>query len=104
MTRRGAAPASLDRHLGPFDAAAFVAGFSGAVAASALALAGYLGRFIPAAADPTPLVTLPVPFLPLVISRKTLIALLVILALTLVHVRGLRLGRVVQNSLAGMKV
>jgi APA family basic amino acid/polyamine antiporter len=83
---------------------AFVAGFSGAVAASALALAGYVGRFIPAAADTTPIVTVPIPILPLVLSPKTLVALLVIAILTLVHVRGLRLGRVVQNSLAGTKV
>ena len=29
----------------------FVAGFSGAIAASAIALADYIGRFVPAAAD-----------------------------------------------------
>ena len=33
----------------------FVAGFSGAIAASAVALAEYLGRFVPAAGDATPL-------------------------------------------------
>ena len=33
----------------------FVAGFSGAIAAGAVALAEYLGRFVPAAADKTPL-------------------------------------------------
>jgi APA family basic amino acid/polyamine antiporter len=83
---------------------AFVAGFSGGVAASALALADYVGRFVPAAADPTPLLTIPFPALPLVVSRKTLVALLAILTLTLVHVRGLRLGRIVQNVLAGTMV
>jgi len=82
----------------------FVAGFSGAIAASAVALAEYTGRFVPAAADPTPILTVPLPLIPLVVSPKTLVALTAILALTVVHIRGLRLGRVVQNGLASIKV
>jgi APA family basic amino acid/polyamine antiporter len=82
----------------------FVAGFSGAIAANAVALAEYAGRFVPAAGDATPLVTIPLPLVPLVLSRKTGIALLVIAALTLAHVRGLGPGRIVQNSLAATKV
>lgn len=82
----------------------FVAGFSGAIAAGAIALADYTGRFIPAAADATPLLTIPLPAIPLIVSRKTLVALTVLVALTFVHVRGLALGRVVQNALAGIKV
>ena len=82
----------------------FVAGFSGAIAASAIALADYMGRFFPGAADATPLLTIPLPVIPLVVSRKTLVALLAIAGLTVVHIRGLRLGRVVQNVLAGTKV
>jgi APA family basic amino acid/polyamine antiporter len=82
----------------------FVAGFSGAIAVNALALAGYVGRFAPDAADVTPLLTLPVPFFPVEISRKTLVALAVVALLTIVHIRGLKLGRVVQNGLAGVKV
>ena len=82
----------------------FVAGFSGAIAASALALADYVGRFLPAAADRTPLFAVPLPIVPLIVSRQTLVALTLIAALTIVHVRGLRLGRVVQNTLAGAKV
>ena len=35
----------------------FVAGFTGAIAASAVALADYIGRFVPAAADATPIFT-----------------------------------------------
>ena len=53
----------------------FVAGFSGAIAASAVVLAAYVGRFLPAAANATPLVTIPLPGVPLVVSRKTLVAL-----------------------------
>jgi APA family basic amino acid/polyamine antiporter len=50
----------------------FIAGFSGAIAASTLALADYVTRFVPGAA-----------------RAKPLIALAAIAALTLVHVRGL---------------
>ncbi len=82
----------------------FVAGFSGAIAASAIALADYTGRFLPAAADATPLLILPLPGIPLVVSRKTLVALAAIGALTIIHVRGLRLGRMVQNGLTVLKV
>lgn len=78
----------------------FIAGFSGAIAAGATALAGYVGRFIPAAGDPTPLVRIP----GLDISPKTLVALAAIAALTLIHIRGLGPGRLVQNVLAGLKV
>jgi basic amino acid/polyamine antiporter, APA family len=82
----------------------FVAGFSGAIAASAVALGDYVGRFLPAAADATPIVTLPIPWIPLVVSPKTLVALTGIAALSAIHVRGLGPGRVVQNTLAAVKV
>jgi APA family basic amino acid/polyamine antiporter len=82
----------------------FVAGFSGAIAASAIALADYTGRFLPAAADASPLLTIPLPGIPLIVSRRTLVALTAIGALTIIHIRGLRLGRVVQNGLTVVKV
>jgi APA family basic amino acid/polyamine antiporter len=82
----------------------FVAGFSGAIAASSVALADYVGRFIPAAADATPLLTVPVPGFPLVVTSKTVVALTAIAALTFVHARGLGPGRLVQNVLAAVKV
>jgi APA family basic amino acid/polyamine antiporter len=82
----------------------FVAGFSGAIAASSVALAEYLGRFIPLAADAKPLVSVPLPLLPIVVSPKTLVALGVIVGLTAVHLRGLGPGRLLQNALAGLKV
>jgi APA family basic amino acid/polyamine antiporter len=81
----------------------FVAGFTGAIAASAVALADYIGRFVPAAADSTPLVTLPLPLLPLVVSRRAIVALAAIAVLCFIHVRGLGPGRIVQNALAGLK-
>ena len=82
----------------------FVAGFAGAIAAGALGVADYLGRFVPAASDATPLVTIPIPLLPLVFSPRTIVALTAIIGLALIHIRGLGPGRVVQNTLAGLKV
>lgn len=82
----------------------FVAGFSGAIAASAVALADYVGRFFPAAAVETPFFTIPVPFLPLIVSPKAIVALVAIGALSLIHMRGLGPGSLVQNALAAVKV
>jgi basic amino acid/polyamine antiporter, APA family len=65
----------------------FIAGFSGAVAASAVALADYVGRFIPLAD-----------------GAKSVVSIAAIAVLTLIHVRGLGPGRLVQNTLAGIKV
>jgi APA family basic amino acid/polyamine antiporter len=80
----------------------FVAGFSGAIAAGTVALAEYLGRFIPAAADKTPLATLPLPFLPLVVTPQSLVAIAAIFLLSLVHLHVS--GRFVHNVLAAVKV
>jgi basic amino acid/polyamine antiporter, APA family len=82
----------------------FVAGFAGAIAAGALGVSDYLGRFVPSAADATPILTVPLPWLPLVFSPRTLVALSVVIGLALIHTRGLGPGRLVQNTLAGIKV
>ena len=82
----------------------FVAGFTGAIAASAVGLASYLGRFLPAAGDTTPLYTLPLGLIDLVVSPQAIVAVAVIAALSGVHLLGLGPGRIVQNLLAGMKV
>ena len=82
----------------------FVAGFSGAIAASAVFLTLYLGRFIPAAADTTPIFTVPLPYVPLVLSRQTAVALAVIALMSWIHLRGVGPGRVVGNVLASLKV
>ncbi len=81
----------------------FIAGFSGAIAASAVGMAGILGRFFPGAADPTPIFTLPLPFVTLTVSPQAVTALAVIAGLSAVHSAGLGPGRVVQNVLAGAK-
>jgi APA family basic amino acid/polyamine antiporter len=65
----------------------FVAGFSGAIAASAIAFAGYVDHFVPLSEH-----------------ARTAVALATVLAFTLVHVRGLGPGRFLQNLLALLKV
>ena len=82
----------------------FVAGFSGAIAASAVVLAAYVGRFVPAAQDTTPIFTVPIPFVPLVLSRQSLVALAAIMLMSWIHLRGVGPGRLVGNILAGLKV
>lgn len=80
----------------------FVAGFSGAIAAGAVALADYLGRFVPAAADRTPLLILPLPYLSLSLTPQAIVAITAIVALSLIHLHSS--GRIVHNLLAGLKV
>jgi basic amino acid/polyamine antiporter, APA family len=80
----------------------FVAGFSGAIAAGAVALADYIGRFIPAAGDRTALVSLPLPWVELVVTPQALVAISAIVAFSMVHLHGS--GRIVHNLLAGLKV
>jgi APA family basic amino acid/polyamine antiporter len=80
----------------------FVAGFSGAIAAGSVALAGYLGRFVPVAADTTPLLTIPLPFVPLALTPQAIVAISAIVALSIIHLGGS--GRVIHNLLAGLKV
>ncbi len=82
----------------------FVAGFAGAMAASAVVLASYVGRFIPAAGDARPLLTIPLPFVPLVVSRQALVALAAIGLMAWIHLRGIGPGRIVGNILASFKV
>ena len=82
----------------------FVAGFSGAIAASAVGLATYLGRFLPAAGNSTPLLSLPLGLLTMSVSPQSIVALTAIATLTGVHVAGIGPGRIVQNVLAGFKV
>jgi basic amino acid/polyamine antiporter, APA family len=82
----------------------FVAGFSGAIAVAAVVLAFYLGRFIPAANDATPLFVIPLPFVPLTFSRQSLVAIAAIALMAWIHLRGVGPGRLVMNVLAGLKV
>ncbi len=82
----------------------FIAGFAGAIAASAVGLASYLSRFLPAAGDTTPLLSVRLGLVDLAVSPQAITAIGVIAALSAVHVFGLGPGRIVQNVLAGLKV
>jgi APA family basic amino acid/polyamine antiporter len=82
----------------------FVAGFSGAMAASAIVLALYLDRFIPGAANNTPLFVVSLPLVPLTVSVQTLVASAAIVVAALVHIVGIGPGRAVTNILAALKV
>jgi basic amino acid/polyamine antiporter, APA family len=82
----------------------FVAGFSGAIAAAAVGLAAFLGRFVPLPGYESPWVSFGLGPLTLALSPQTFVAILVIMTFTGVHAVGLGPGRVVQNTLAAIKV
>jgi APA family basic amino acid/polyamine antiporter len=82
----------------------FVAGFAGAMAASAVFLVVYLDRFIPGVADTTPFFTIPLPLVPLSFSRQTIVATIAVWLFAFVHIRGVGPGRLVGNALAMLKV
>jgi APA family basic amino acid/polyamine antiporter len=84
----------------------FVAGFSGAIATSAVVLASYLGRFVPAAGNSTPFLVVPIVpgTLTITVSPQTVIALAAIAGMAWVHLRGVGPGRIVGNALATLKV
>ena len=82
----------------------FVAGFSGAIAASAVGLSSYLGRFLPLAGDTTPWFQVPLALVTLSVSPQSFVAITVIGILTVVHIAGIGPGRVVQNALVSLKV
>jgi len=84
----------------------FVAGFSGAMAASAVFLITTLDRFIPGIANDNPFLTVPVPLTPIVFtfSRHTLAACAAIVAAAFIHVRGVGPGRVASNILTTLKI
>ena len=82
----------------------FVAGFAGALAASAIFLIVVLDRFIPGAANATPLFVIPIPYVPLTFSRHTVLAITAVWLFALVHIVGVGPGRAVMNVLATLKV
>ena len=82
----------------------FVAGFAGAIAAQSIVMVFYLDRFFPGAADHTPFLVIPLPYFPLTISRRTLLAIIAVAALSYVHYRGVGPGRLLVNFLAVLKV
>ncbi len=84
----------------------FVAGFSGAIAASAVFLIITLDRFIPGVANGTPLLAIPIPGTPtgITFSVHTLAASATIIIAALIHIRGVGPGRFASNFLTTLKI
>ena len=82
----------------------FVAGFAGAMAASAMIIPFYLERFIPGSSSSTPFFQIPLPYVPLTFSTQTLIAVAAIWLFAFVHIRGVGPVRAVGNVLTILKV
>ena len=82
----------------------FVAGFSGALAAGAVAVAVYLDRFIPGAGSAAVLTEWRIGPIGVVITTQKLVAIGTISTLAFVQARGVRPGRVLQNSLTTVTV
>ncbi|MEO8682880.1 MAG: amino acid permease, partial [Vicinamibacterales bacterium] len=82
----------------------FIAGFSGAIAASAVVVTFYIDRFVPGTASSTPIFSIPLPFVPLVVSPQSLTAIAAIWLMSAIHIRGVGPGRLVGNILAALKV
>lgn len=82
----------------------FVAGFSGAIAAGAVAVAVYLDRFLPGAGDGTAIAAWSLGPFGVAVSMRALVAIAAIVALALVQARGVRPSRLLQNSLTVLKV
>lgn len=82
----------------------FVAGFAGAIATNAVVVTFYIDRFVPGAANATPIVTIPIPLVPLTISTQTLVAVASVWLMAMIHIRGVGPGRIVGNILATFKV
>jgi APA family basic amino acid/polyamine antiporter len=84
----------------------FVAGFSGAMAASAVFLIVTLDRFVPGVANGSPLLAIPIPLTSgaVTFSVHTLAASAVIIVAALIHIRGVGPGRVASNLLTTLKI
>jgi basic amino acid/polyamine antiporter, APA family len=84
----------------------FVAGFSGAMAASAVFLIVTLDRFIPGVANSTPLLAIPIPLTSFAVtfSVHTLAASAVIIVAAFIHIRGVGPGTIASNVLTTLKI
>ena len=82
----------------------FVAGFAGAMAASAMVIPLYLDRFVPGSASDAAWLQIPIPYLPITVSNQTIIAIATVWILAFVHIRGVGPGRALSNGLTLLKV
>jgi APA family basic amino acid/polyamine antiporter len=82
----------------------FVAGFSGAMAASAVGIAAYLDRFLPGAGNATAIAAWSAGPFAVTVSPRSLVAIGTIVAMAMIHARGLGPGRLFQNALTFVKI
>jgi len=84
----------------------FVAGFSGAIAASAVFFIITLERFVPGIANNDPLLAIPIPLasIALTLSIHTLTASALIVAFAVIHILGVGPGRAASNTLTTLKI
>lgn len=82
----------------------FVAGFAGAMAASAMIVPLYLERFVPGSASTLPWLQIPLPYVAMTLSNQTIIAIAIIWLFAWVHIRGVGPGRLVTNALTILKI
>jgi APA family basic amino acid/polyamine antiporter len=81
-----------------------IAGFSGAIAASSVALVSYAGHYFPSQTSTLPVASVSLGMVNLSLSRQSLLASAVILIFAMIHVLGLGPGRVAQKTLASLVV
>jgi len=81
-----------------------IAGFPGAIAASAVALISYSGHYFPAQTSSLRIASLSLGFASVSLSRQSLLASAVILVFAVIHILGLGPGRVAQKVLASLIV
>ncbi len=84
--------------------ASLIAGFSGAIAASAVALVSYAGHYFPSQASALPMASVSIVLTTISLSRQNLWASAVILLFAITHVHGLGPGRLAQKTLASLIV
>ena len=77
-----------------------IAGFSGSVAASALAVVVFAGQYFPGLASDRSLASLDVMGIAIILSPRTLAAISVIALFALLHMCSLAAGKITQNALA----
>jgi len=82
----------------------FVAGFSGAIAASAVGVAAYLDRFLPGAGSTRAIGAWSAGPFGVTVSPRSLVAIVIIVAIAVIHARGLGPGRLFQNALTLVKI
>src|SRR4029077_4675958 len=82
----------------------FVGGLSRASAGGGVGIAVYLDRLVPGAGSATPLAAWHIGPLAVNLSIRAFVAIAVILTLAFVQMRGVGVGRVVQNFLTTLKV